>query len=106
ALDRHLVDSYTVVLSRPPLNSSEVHISIDPPPGLVFVDKLLNEQRKADGSAKPLSLTFAGLDWYKAHTVYFKVDADPSLVEIPDVAIFSHTSMSSSTDSVRDTHTT
>src|SRR5439155_1122959 len=84
ALDRHLVDSYTVVLSRPPLNSSEVHISIDPPPGLVFVDKLLNEQRKADGSAKPLSLTFAGLDWYKAHTVYFKVDADPSIVEIPD----------------------
>ena len=53
-LQEHLVDSYSIVLSRPPVNLSEVNIAIDPPPGLVFVDSLKTEfgKRETIGYAK------------------------------------------------------
>src|SRR5439155_23110611 len=87
----HVIDSYTIVLARPPLNASEVVISIDAPPGLVFVNDdgtQLTEKRKPNGTADLITLTFTSSDWYKPQTVYFKVDA--TLADIPDLGDLQH----------------
>ncbi len=94
-----VVDSYTIVLSRPPVNGSQVVISIDPPPGLVFVKDdgiKLFEKRKGvnangdnpGGDADGLTLTFTGSDWYIPQRIYFKVDSN--IGEIPDLGDLNH----------------
>ena len=87
------------MLSRPPVNSTQVVISIDPPPGLVFVKddgvKLFGKRKGVNangdnpgGDADGLTLTFTGSDWYIPQRIYFTVDSDIS--EIPDLGDLNH----------------
>jgi hypothetical protein len=90
-LASRVLDSYTIVLSRPPVNGSQVLVAVTPPSGLVLVGdngSTLVERRKADGTADGLTLTFTSADWYRSRTVYFAVDG--TVPEIPDVADIQH----------------
>jgi Ca2+-binding RTX toxin-like protein len=90
AQDAHLVDSYSIVLSRPPVNGTEVDIDVEPPPGLVFVDDALTEIRNSlTQVALGKTLTFNAMHpWYVPQIVHFKVDS--TLVDIPDLADIQH----------------
>ena len=98
-LASRVLDSYSIVLSRPPINGSQVVISLAPPPGLVFVKddgtKLFAKRKgtnangdNATGAADGLTLTFTASDWYKPRTVYVAVDSQ--VADIPDSADVQH----------------
>ena len=79
------IDSFTVVLGRPPLLGETVRIDVPPVPGLVFLDAALSELRLAGGEPDGVQLDFTAANWWIPQTVRFKVD-DSFTGEIPDAA--------------------
>ncbi len=91
ALDQGGMDTYAVVLARPPRDdgaapAEDVRVTIAPPKGLVLLDGALAEIRNAEGDAVGVDLIFDASNWYVPQIVRLAVDTTigttPDLVDV------------------------